>query len=116
MEDCSLKYKSYTFITEGKRDKKKTIATISYCLTDGRIMSDSEWKNKVHQQILTNQEQELFNNLLYIVGNYGWFKTKEEIEEYALELYTCRMFENKEWFMYQRFKERFLENNQLSLI
>ena len=76
--------------------------------------------HKVLQQVKVKLETDIFNRLKkYSLDYLAWINTEEEAHKYALDLYSCRIWENKNWVGYEVFnqllsKSEFTE--QISLI
>ena len=71
-------------------------------------IEESEWCQMVRDLIDQSGEKELHNQLLeYIRETYPWCKTKAEREQEALELHTCRIFDNKKWVSFTEFNQKY---------
>lgn len=65
--------------------------------TDLGDIRDDVWRELVRELIVRCHEEILFNKLLEWVKEHTyWLRTKAELEQYALELYAARIFDNPE--------------------
>lgn len=60
--------------------------------------------DRIKKKIKENKEEEIYLKLKEYVRTLGWFKTEEKIEQYSLELYDQRLFENVCWVDYDLFR------------
>ncbi len=53
-------------------------------------------------------QEELYNQLLiWVEEEVAWFKTKEEVKDYAFKLHARQIFDDPEWVDYEPFNKRF---------
>lgn len=67
----------------------------------------SLWIRLVKDLIEQSGEQELYEKLKEYVSKFGFVKTKDGLEEYALELFASRIFDNPEWVDYVPFNQKY---------
>lgn len=72
------------------------------------------------QQAKDRLETDIFEKLKkYSIDNLAWINTEEDAHKYALDLYSCRIWENKNWVGYEVFNKNLNEDEvveQISLI
>lgn len=65
------------------------------------------WRQLVRELIVRSDEEELFKQLLdWEKEHTAWLKTKAELEQYTLELYVTRIFDNPDWADYDAFSQK----------
>ncbi len=73
-------------------------------VTDHKHYDYVVWKDKVLQQAKDRLETDIFEKLKkYSIDNLAWINTEEDAHKYALDLYSCRIWENKNWVGYEVF-------------
>lgn len=86
------------------RDKKFSYRT--GIQTDLGDIRDDVWRQLVQELIVRSHEEDLFNKLLEWENEHTcWLRTKAELEQYASELYSARIFDNPEWVDYEAFSQ-----------
>ncbi len=79
--------------------------------TDLGDIEISLWTKLVNVLIDRNNDREMFNNLkTWVLENYGWKPTKDELEKESLELMAAQIFDNPEWVSYVLFNEKYRPN------
>lgn len=119
MKDLSYMYSTHSFrksIIEGKRvDICSTMV-----VTPSGQYTENEWIKLIEIQAKEKLELDILDKLnKYALDELGWINTEREAYEYTLNLYSSRIWENKEWLGYEKFnkllsKEEIIE--QISLI
>lgn len=75
--------------------------------TDFGDVRDDVWRQLVRELIVRSHEEELFKQLLdWEKEHTAWLKTKAELEQYTLELYVARIFDNPDWVDYDAFSQK----------
>lgn len=110
--------KRYKEITSSKEiTKYKYEITI---VTDAGEFKESEWEDLVKKQAKEKFELDIIEKLKeYSLQELAWIKNDNEALKYALELYSNRIWENKNWVGYEKFNSllKLSEvNEQISLI
>ena len=89
-------------------------------VTDHKYYDYDVWKDKVLQQVKVKLETDILNRLKkYSLDYLAWINTEEEDHKYALDLYSCRIWENKNWVGYEVFNQLLSKSElteQISLI
>ena len=71
-------------------------------VTDHKYYDYDVWKDKVLQQVKVKLETDILNRLKkYSLDYLAWINTEEEAHKYALDLYSCRIWENENWVGYE---------------
>lgn len=61
------------------------------------------WIELVKEQVKANNEEDIYNRLVEYTRALPWLKKEKDIEQYALSLYSSRIFENDKWVSYREF-------------
>lgn len=94
------------YISGTGRDKK--IAYRNGYMTDIGNILDADWLELAKCLIERENEQQLFACLLeWVNDNYRWFRTKQECEQYTLELHVARIFDHEDWVDYKEFNKKY---------
>lgn len=73
-------------------------------MTDIGDIEESEWKALMLDLIQRSNEMGIFEALKrWSKECCAWLHSKAEVEEYALELHSARIFENPSWAGYEQF-------------
>ena len=57
-----------------------------------------QWKRLVQEIMKRENEEELYSNLLnWVQEHIPWLRHMRDIQEYAMELYACRIFDDPNW-------------------
>lgn len=67
----------------------------------------SVWRKLMRNLIEKAGEQNLYDTLKEWVRSFPWLKDEEDIEQYALELHSARIFDNAQWVDYLEFNQRY---------
>lgn len=123
MKSIRLKYKTgrskrYKEITQSKEiTKYKYEISI---VTEFGEYKESEWEDLVQKQAKEKFEVDIIDKLKeYSLQELAWIKNDDEALKYALELYSNRIWENKNWVGYEKFNSLLKSskvNEQISLI
>ncbi|WP_434794409.1 hypothetical protein TPDSL_13880 [Terrisporobacter petrolearius] len=102
------------------KDDKKIVESISEVITPEGICSKDKWIILVNKSIEEKGEAHIFNMLVdYALKECAWITETEDAKRYALNLYSCRIWEDPVWVGYDEFN-RDLKNlatvGQLSFI
>lgn len=92
-------------ISGSGRDKK--FAYRSGCMTAIGDILEADWFALARFIIERDGEQNLFAGLLEYTKSCAWLHSKEEREDYALQLHMSRIFDNAEWVAYQEFNRTY---------
>lgn len=80
-------------------------------------IEQSEWKQLMHELIRSSGEEPLYLALVEWHKNTAFLRTKKEVEDYALQLHSNRIFDNPLWVGYIGFNRKYrpevLENAEL---
>ena len=111
--------KHVTHSYKDKNDKKIVVGRAEVITTSGTYSKD-KWIMLVNKSIEEKQESHIFKMLMdYSLRECAWITEIEEAEKYALNLYSCRIWEDPVWVGYEEFN-RDLRNlttiGQLSFI
>lgn len=88
---------------QGKEVKEKRMITI--VATPSGEYREKEWIKLIENQANNNYEQEIIEKLKeYALNELPWINKKSDAKDYALRLYSSRMFENKKWLGYEEFQ------------
>lgn len=123
MKNLRCKYrigrsKRYVEISSSK--DKITYTYETTVITECGKFKEKEWEKEVEKQAKDLLELDILEKLKkYSLNNLAWINTDEEAYKYALELYSARIWENKQWVGYEEFnnsvnKSEIIE--QISLI
>lgn len=78
---------------------------------------ESEWIQLIEKQARDRFETNTLKKLTeYSLKELAWINTEKEAYEYALNLYSNRIWENKEWLGYDEFNMKPNENNNAEQI
>lgn len=92
-----------TIDKSGTRSKKFHIAVVTPC---GNI-EQSKWVERISKLIHDSGEDKIQTALrVFCTDNCIWLHTKAEIDLYALELHSIRIFENEKWVHYHEFRKQ----------
>lgn len=112
VEDMDLRVKCETGrairnkIVTGTKEKFENKYEVGVITEDG-IMTKSEWKNELEKRIVDLKEEHILENLIeYALEECAWIITRENAKEYALDLYTRRIWENEKWVGYDIFRKK----------
>ena len=95
--------RSYVISGSGRNQK---LGYRQGCLTEIGDIEVSQWRNLIKYLIERDGELQLQKDLLnWEKENCPWLHTKEEWEDYALELHAARIFDCKEWVDYVEFNK-----------
>lgn len=73
-------------------------------MTDIGDIEESEWKSLMLDLIQRSNEMGIYEALKrWSKECCAWLHSKAEVEEYALELHSARIFENPSWAGYEQF-------------
>ena len=73
-------------------------------MTDIGDIEESEWKGLMLDLIQRSNEMDIYEALKrWSKECCAWLHSKAEVEEYALELHSARIFENPSWAGYEQF-------------
>lgn len=101
-----LKYhtgRSYVISGSGRNRK---LGYRQGCKTEIGDIELSQWRELIQYLIEREGEQQLQKDLLcWVKERCPWIHTKEEWEDYALELHAARIFDCKEWVAYLEFNK-----------
>ena len=121
--DLRCKYTIGRFVRHVHKEASKDKITHTYhitVVTDHKHYDYDVWENKVLQQAKYRLETDILNRLKKYSLNYlAWINTEEEDHKYALDLYSCRIWENKNWVGYEVFNKNLNASEvveQISLI
>lgn len=92
--------------THSYKDKndKKIVDSISQVITPSGTYLKDKWINLVNNSIKEKGEAHIFDMLIdYAFRECAWINEKEEAERYALNLYSCRIWEDPVWVGYEEF-------------
>lgn len=68
----------------------------------------SVWETLIRDLIRRSGEDRLFHALIqWSTDNCPWLHSMSEIEQYALELHSSRIFENPKWAGYSEFNRKY---------
>ena len=110
LKDLSFRCMSFEFSKTGARHTKVIKAVPIYNTPSGPYTKE-EWINDIQEQIDARGERTIYEHLkLFTKKGILWLKTDEEKEEYAMQLYSNRIFESKRWVEYNNFWE-YVETN-----
>lgn len=88
---------------QGKEVKEKKMITI--VATPSGEYREKEWIKLIENQANNNYEQEIIDKLKeYALKELPWINKESDAKDYALRLYSSRMFENKKWLGYEEFQ------------
>lgn len=88
---------------QGKEVKEKKMITI--VSTPSGEYKEKEWIKLIEKQANNNYEQEIIEKLKeYALNELAWINKESDAKDYALRLYSSRMFENKKWLGYEEFQ------------
>lgn len=95
-------------------DGKRDIGYRHGVMTELGDVEKSVWREAMIRLIDRSGERELFELLTDFVLGFGWFNNwsrteRDDAEMYALQLHSCRIFENEEWVCYQDFRLKMIE-------
>lgn len=77
-------------------------------ITNVGDIEESQWVALMTDLIKRSGEEDIQEQLRrWAKDNCPWLHTKAEIEMYALELHSRRIFENPEWVEYKHFNEKY---------
>ena len=67
-------------------------------------IEESLWRQLVLEQIEKEGAMALFEQLkAWQKENCAWLKTKQELEQYTLECFSTRLYDNPKWVDYNKF-------------
>lgn len=67
-----------------------------------------QWKKLVQEIMKRENEEELYSNLLnWVREHIPWLRHVRDIQEYAMELYACRIFDDPKWCDYLAFNQKY---------
>lgn len=96
-----------SFTTVNSQGEKKSHYRLG-CMTAIGDIVESVWKQVVRQLIEREDESELFRNLkCWLKDSKIMFRDANELEDYALELHTARIFDCSEWVGYVDFNTKY---------
>lgn len=77
-------------------------------MTDVGDIEESEWAQLMIALIKRSSEEGLQAQLrLWAKEHCAWLHTKKEVEMYALELHSSRIFDNPKWVDYELFNREY---------
>ncbi|MDO5123121.1 MAG: hypothetical protein Q4D44_00460 [Eubacteriales bacterium] len=85
------------------RDKKYIYRT--GCMTEIGDILEADWFALARFIIERDGEQALFEGLVDYAKSCAWLHSRNEREEYALQLHVSRIFDNEDWVGYQEFNK-----------
>lgn len=94
--------------------KKIHKTNITCRLENGEIVSREEWKKRVNQTVKKLNEEHILDALIKLSENMPGLKNEDEILEHAMNLYSYRIFEDKEWVLLDKFN-KLLGDVQISM-
>ena len=95
-------------LTKDAGPRRKEYGYREGCMTELGDIRKDVWLIAVERIIKTQNGQELFESLLrWTEDRIPWAKTRDEQQEYAMDLYLGKMHENKEWLGYEEYQEKY---------
>lgn len=77
-------------------------------MTDMGDIEYSQWAVLVMKLIERSKETEVLNALeRWTQENCVWLHSKKDVEEYALDLHSSRIFEDPKWVAYEQFRDQY---------
>lgn len=118
---CQYKVgKSRKIVEIGSSSKDKV--TYQYELkvvTNSGEFTEDKWKSLVEKQCKELLELDILEELKKYSLNLAWIYSEDEAYKYALNLYSRKIWEDKEWVGYEAFNKiinKNIEYEQMSLI
>ena len=105
-EDLHCCYSTFRPYVKSGSGRDKVYDSFVGVVTPVGEIEISEWRGLVKELIARAGEEELFEHLkVWAKEECAWLHTKQEIEDYALELHANRIFDNPDWADYQSFRK-----------
>lgn len=121
--DLGIKYKTGRSLRRVEIKTKKDIIHYTYeftIVTESGQYKEKDWIKLVEKQSIEKFEVNILEKLSeYCINNLAWINTEKEAYNYALELYSNRIWENKSWVGYEEFNTSLKDSKvfeQISLI
>ena len=65
------------------------------------------WESLIRDLIHRSGEDDLLSALTNWAENTPWLRSRREVELYALELHSSRIFDNPKWVAYEEFNKKY---------
>lgn len=107
-----LNHSGRAYNITGSNDFKKKYRYRSGIITPSGDIELSIWQEAVRRIAAKTDNCEMLNNLReWVEKEISFCKTKDDIENEALELYSMSIWEDTEWVDYAAFREKYIGVN-----
>ena len=106
-EDLRSRFSTGQAYTKSGSGRDRVMGYRHGVMTNIGDLEESVWEALLRGLIHRSGEDELLRALIEWSASAPWLRTQKEIEKYALELHSSRIFDNKNWVGYREFNERY---------